>query len=436
MSPSYQPAMAWRTALLLVVYMVINFADKIAVGLLAVPMMTELNLSPAQFGLVGSSFFWLFAIAGVTGGLAADRRSSTGILLAMALAWSVLQVPMAMSSSLFVLVLARMLLGAAEGPAWPVAVHACYKWFPNEKRELPVACLAQGGAIGLLLAGLVMPLVSARWGWRANFHILAAVGFAWALLWSWLGTEGRGVEAASGAAGDGVHVPYRRLLAEPTVATCMLMKFFSYWGLALTLTWLPAYLQNGLGLGAVESGRWYAGVIAMGLPVSLAGSWVVRWLLARGVSSRTARGRVAALAVAIGGAAFVLGWLGGLPPLWRAALIGLALGLTQVMYAVGPALLAEVVPVSQRGAVLAIDNSVASFAGVLAPLVTGFLVQGMAGNAGYEAGFAICGLLMVAGALAGAVAIDPAKAAVAVRRHATTDYGSGTLAPLPAAEGR
>jgi hypothetical protein len=68
MSTPYQAGMAWRTALLLVVYMVINFADKIAVGLLAVPMMTELKLSPTDFGLIGSSFFWLFAVAGVAGG--------------------------------------------------------------------------------------------------------------------------------------------------------------------------------------------------------------------------------------------------------------------------------------------------------------------------------------------------------------------------------
>lgn len=430
MSTSYQPAMAWRTALLLVVYMVINFADKIAVGLLAVPMMTELDLSPAQFGLIGSSFFWLFAIAGVSGGFLANRRPTTGILLAMALAWSVLQIPMAMSSSLVVLVAARVLLGAAEGPAWPVAVHACYKWFPNQKRELPVVCLAQGGAIGLLLAGMAMPLVTAHWGWRANFYALAVIGFAWALLWMALGKEGRGADAGMREAKEGLHVPYRRLLAEPTVAACITMKFFSYWGLALTLTWLPAYLQKGLGYGAVESGRLYAALIAMSLPVSIAGSWLVRQLLARGVSSRTARGRVTALAVAMGGLAFVLVWLGGLPPLWRAALIGLTLGLTQIMYAVGPAILAEVVPDSQRGAILAIDNSIASFAGVLAPLVTGFLVQGMAGSAGYEAGFAVCGLLMVAGALAGGVAIDPARAAASVRRHATPGYGYRGEAPV------
>ncbi|CAG2159599.1 MFS transporter [Cupriavidus numazuensis] len=418
MDTPYQPLKAWRTALLLVVYMVINFADKIAVGLLAVPMMTELKLSPTDFGLIGSSFFWLFAVAGVAGGFMANRRPATGMLLAMALAWSVLQIPMALSSSILVLVVARVLLGVAEGPAWPVAVHACYKWFPNTKRELPVVCLAQGGAIGLLLAGVVMPLVTAKWGWRANFYGLAVLGLIWALLWTAFGREGKGMESGDTAVPSHLRVPYGRLLAEPTVAACMAMKFFSYWGLALTLTWMPVYLQRGLGFGAVEAGRLYAASIALSMPLSLIGSWLVRQMLARGFSSRNARGRMCAAAVALGGSAYASLWLLDLPPLVRVILIGFTLGVSQITYSVAPAILAEVTPGSQRGAILAIDNSIASVAGALAPLLTGFLVQGMAGAAGYEAGFALCGVLMIAGALVGALAIDPEKAAARVRAHA------------------
>jgi hypothetical protein len=44
------------------------FLDKIVLGLVAVPMMDELGLTPKQFGDVGSGFFWLFAISGVLGG--------------------------------------------------------------------------------------------------------------------------------------------------------------------------------------------------------------------------------------------------------------------------------------------------------------------------------------------------------------------------------
>lgn len=43
-------------------FMLINFIDKVGIGLVAVPMMAELNLSPTEFGWVAGSFFWLFAL--------------------------------------------------------------------------------------------------------------------------------------------------------------------------------------------------------------------------------------------------------------------------------------------------------------------------------------------------------------------------------------
>lgn len=53
-------------------------------------------------------------------------------------------------------------------------------------------------------------------------------------------------------------------------------------------------------------------------------------------------------------------------------------------------MLAEVVPVPQRGSMLAIINSVASLAGIAAPVVTGALIQNVPGARGFEFGFALC----------------------------------------------
>ena len=58
------PKGAWKITFLLFLFMLVNFADKIVVGLAGVPIMTELKLEPEQFGLLGSSFFFLFSIAG------------------------------------------------------------------------------------------------------------------------------------------------------------------------------------------------------------------------------------------------------------------------------------------------------------------------------------------------------------------------------------
>ena len=67
------PKGAWKITFLLFLFMLVNFADKIVVGLAAVPIMTELKLGPQQFGLLGSSFFFLFSIAAIVVGFIVNR---------------------------------------------------------------------------------------------------------------------------------------------------------------------------------------------------------------------------------------------------------------------------------------------------------------------------------------------------------------------------
>ena len=72
---------AWVMVALLFGFMMINFADKVIVGLAGVPIMTDLQLTPKQFGLVGSSFFLLFSISAVIMGASFGSRSCISLAL-------------------------------------------------------------------------------------------------------------------------------------------------------------------------------------------------------------------------------------------------------------------------------------------------------------------------------------------------------------------
>ena len=69
----YQAHKAWAIAGLVAFMMLINLMDKVVLGLVSVPMMDELKLTPAQFGLIGGSLHWLFAVSAVIGGFLANR---------------------------------------------------------------------------------------------------------------------------------------------------------------------------------------------------------------------------------------------------------------------------------------------------------------------------------------------------------------------------
>jgi MFS family permease len=79
-----------------------------------------------------------------------------------------------------------------------------------------------------------------------------------------------------------------------------------------------------------------------------------------------------------------------------------------VIYTLGPALIGEISPVGQRGAMLGMSNAFYTLAGFLAPVIMGKIVDvGANPKAGFATGFEFAGLLILAGGLAAMLLIDP-----------------------------
>src|SRR6195952_658291 len=94
MATEATPKGAWKITFLLFLFMLVNFADKIVLGLASDPIMKELNLEPQQFGLLGSSFFFLFSVAAIIVGFIVNRVPTRWVLLALAAIWALGQFPM------------------------------------------------------------------------------------------------------------------------------------------------------------------------------------------------------------------------------------------------------------------------------------------------------------------------------------------------------
>src|SRR5580692_103459 len=82
------PKGAWGITFLLFLFMVVNFADKIVVGLAGVPITKELQLQPEEFGTLGSSFFYLFSISAIVVGFIVNRIDTRWVLLGLAIIWA------------------------------------------------------------------------------------------------------------------------------------------------------------------------------------------------------------------------------------------------------------------------------------------------------------------------------------------------------------
>ncbi|MDU6378366.1 MAG: MFS transporter, partial [Bradyrhizobium sp.] len=298
--PAATPKGAWKVTFLLFLFMLVNFADKIVVGLAGVPIMTELNLSAEQFGLLGSSFFFLFSISAIVVGFIVNKVPTRWVLLVLALVWAVAQFPMVGSVGFTTLLICRIILGAGEGPAASVAVHAIYKWFPDEKRAMPTAILSQGSAFGVILAVPALNFVIVNYGWHYAFGALGIVGLMWSAAWLWLGQEGPLAEIELAGLRE-QRVPYLQLLTSRTFVGCVAATFGAYWALSLGLTWFTPFLVKGLGFSQQQAGFISILPWVFGACVVMTTGWLSQRLMARGVSTRMARGVLGATPLIFGG---------------------------------------------------------------------------------------------------------------------------------------
>ncbi len=400
------PKGAWKITFLLFLFMLVNFADKIVVGLAGVPIMTEMKLEPEQFGLLGSSFFFLFSISAIVVGFVVNRIATRWVLLALAAIWALAQFPVVGTVSFTTLLICRVILGAGEGPAFSVAAHAVYKWFPDEKRTLPTAILSQGSTFGVIIAVPALNWVIVNHSWHYAFGALGVIGLMWVAAWLVMGREGPLVQTAAMAKAD-PGVSYFQLLTSRTFIGCCAATFGAYWALSLGLTWFTPFIVKGLGFSQQDAGwisilPWVFGAAAV-----LLTGWISQVLMMRGVSTRGARGVLGSVPLIVGGLV-----LAALPHVdgagMQIAVLVVGTGLSGSIYVVCPPMLAEFTPVSQRGAVISIYGAIYTLAGILAPSVMGSVIQHAGGLLeGYMTGFTINAVILIASGLLGLLLLWP-----------------------------
>lgn len=411
---------AWAVVVMLFVLMLINYADKAVLGLAAGPVMTELHLSSGTYGAISGAFFYLFGICAVVGGFLTNRVGSRVILAGIAILWALAQVPVFLSASVSALLISRISLGAFEGPTAPITQHATFRWFPDRRRSLPSALVDLGGRLGIGVAAPALTFLIFTFGWRSAFAALAVVSLLWAVIWLFVGREGPyssfrlqsgGAQAAHAGNDEEPRLRYRRLFGNRTWVGSALCAFGAYWSVVLLASWVPLYLEkvmrldHGTTANVVSIAAVLSGVSVLALP--LASALMIR----RGVSSMWARCVLGGATVAVCGACMVVltlvdtSWL-------RIALLVVAVSVPQgvfpLMYMVG----GEVSPVRQRAAAIATSAAVVTTAGLIAPLVMGYVIEFAGSRAtGYSLGFVVSAVLTICFGTAGAVLMRPARTA-------------------------
>ncbi|MFW5417000.1 MFS transporter [Nocardiopsis sp. CNT-189] len=409
---------AWVIVGMLVILMGLNYADKLAFGLAANPVIEEFGLTATQYGFANSIFYVPFFIATLAVGFYANKAPATRLLGVIAVLWGVAQISMVFAAGLGMILFSRILLGASEGPTYGLVNHAAFKWLREADRSLASSLLSAGGSLGVLIGAPVLTWLIVEHGWRAAFLGSGLASIAWCAVWLLIGREGplTGATGAEGAKRGGPEAgpagPERaaapaaepgfwRIVRTPTFIAVSLAAFAANWGISVKLAFMPLYVQNVLGLTEHQTSLYLmASQLFTVLCVYIGLAFLIKALMGRGVTSRGARGVLGGVCLLVAGVSLFGFVLLPLVPLKLGVSILGALGL--IAFPVGSTVIGQIAPTGKRAGVLGAYASVYGIAGVIGPLVTGlFADAGATQAAGLDTGLMFWGgLTLVCGAVA------------------------------------
>jgi len=388
-------------AMLLLVY-TFNFLDRQILGILAKPIMEDLQLTRTEFGAIGGlAFAVLYSVLGVPLAYLADRTSRSGVIAGALAVWSLFTGLCGVATGYWQLFLFRLGVGVGEagGVAPSYAVIADY--FPPERRARALAIYSLGIPIGLALGTLLGAYIAALVDWRAAFITMGVIGILIAPIFRWVVRDVPRPTVAKGEAAP-VSAVFGILARKPAFwllafgASCSSLCGY---GLAL---WTPLVLMGNFGFDLVTTGQFMASLLLIGGTAGVfAGGWFADRL---GKGDRAWYAWLPAIAWLITAPLFALGFLTSNP--WIAwPLLVIPNGLNILWLGPVTTAVQHMVPQQMRatasGSFLMINNLIGMGLG---PLLMGFLGEELKASYGAEAlryGAVFClGFYVLAGILA------------------------------------
>jgi MFS family permease len=361
---------AARLVALLAIAIFINYIDRGNLATAAPQIKDQLHLTNTQFGLLTSAFFWTYTPAMLLAAWLADRINPYRTLALGFALWSAATALTGLAGGYLTLFALRFCLGIGESVAFPCSSKLMSDYLPPHRfgaaNGLLIAGVAWGPAFGTLAGGLMMQ----RYGWRAMFVVFGLAAFLWLLPW---------LQATRRAPPPVMHEEARHppsfaaILSRRELWGASLGHFGSNYVLYFVLSWLPLYLVKDRGFTITEM----AGIVAVIYSLYGASSILLGWLSDRWIAAGATLERVRKTVFIAGLIGIAIGLLG-------TALGGRDMAVASLMFCGfcfgtnGTSLWSVTQTLAgPRGSArwVGIQNAFANFAGIVGPVVTGYVVD-------------------------------------------------------------
>ena len=370
---------------LLCLSVVILYMDRVNISVIAPVLMKELNWDPAMMGTVLSAFFVGYFLTQIPGGWMSDRWGTKGILGGAVTWWSIVTMLTPFATMTSTMLAVRIALGLGEGMSPPCLYTTMARWVPASERSRVGAVLASGMYIGLAIAFPTAVWIMTRFSWPWVFYIFGALGLVWSVAWYLLMTnnpedhprisseELTHILQGQKATPQAQAIPWSRILHEPAFWALLSAHFCTNWTWYTFLTWLPVYLVQARGFSLQEMGIYAMFPYLAMLVFGNGSAWIADGMIQRGTSTTFVRKFWQTVAF-VGAALFL--YLLSLTASPALAVMHITLGLGFLAcFSPGMGINHLDIGPKYAGALVGMTNTAATIPGILAPIITGFIVK-------------------------------------------------------------
>ncbi|PQV54514.1 MFS transporter [Paraburkholderia sp. BL21I4N1] len=406
---------------LLAVGTMINYLDRTVLGIAAPQLTKELGINAALMGLLFSVFSWSYVASQIPGGLFLDRFGSKLTYFLSMTFWSLFTLAQGLVHGIGALFVFRLGLGVSEAPCFPTNSRVVATWFPQNERAMATGTYTVGEYIGLAFFSPFLFMLMGAFGWRSLFFVVGGVGLVFGLIWWAFYREPRDHPSANQAeldyieAGGGLTHRKKdvsaaalagastksgfewrtigRLLKHRQLSGICLGQFAGNSTLVFFLTWFPTYLATERHMAWLKIGFFaIMPFIAASIGVMF-GGFFSDWLLRRGKSANVARKLPIIAGLLLASTIILANYVES------NAVVIVILSVAffaQGMAALGWTLVSDIAPEGLLGVTGGIFNFAANLAGIVTPLVVGFIV---AATGSFVGALVFIGAIAMVGAL-------------------------------------
>ena len=391
------PPVRWAIIGVLSLGMIIAYVSRSALAVpLALPeFIRSFHLSITDRGVLNSAFFWTYAVLQIPAGWVVDRYGvKLPYFLGFAI-WCLASASTALTRSIPQLIVVQVVLGAGQA----VVAPASYRWiryhFVEKERGLAVGLYMTGTKIGPAVGAPLAAWLIGMYDWRVMFVLIGLGGLIWLVPWMLLvKNDDRQIERAAVKKDGTLPIPFGRIMASPVIWGTIVASFSYMYFVYFCMTWMPAYFMERRHLSLGKMGLYtFFSFGGMALIATLAGLAADR-LIGRGHNPVTVRKWFTIAGFSIATTELIGARATSLETALVFAVVSLSgLGLATANYW---ALTQTLIPGAAIGRISGIQNCACSVAGIVAPILTGWLLQ-KTGN--YEAPMMAVLVALLAGVL-------------------------------------